>query len=338
MLYEIAPLDLSTSLARNRIQHLSPPTARFRPANHRPRGLRTRRRLQHAGVIRTETYGYDALSRLTSVNYGDGETQTYAFDAMGNRTQKADSVSGTENYTFNNANMLLSRGSNSYTNDDNGNPLTGGGRTNTWDAQNRLTQCVYNSTTTTFTYGADGLRRSSAAGGTTTNFVLDGDNVLRETQSGSSVATYFHGPRGPESRRDGSNIYRWYVYDGLGSVLAEVDASGTVTATRKYDVYGAVRGSTGTGTSKHKFVGALGHPSDDGTGLIYMRNRYYDPTSGLFQSEDPQRDGANWFSYCVGNPVSLRDRNGCSPESEYIAYLFEQAAIRCLQQSGVILV
>ena len=55
------------------------------------------------GLIRAETYGYDALSRLTSVNYGDGQTQTYAFDAMGNRTQKVDSVSGTENYTYNNA-------------------------------------------------------------------------------------------------------------------------------------------------------------------------------------------------------------------------------------------
>jgi hypothetical protein len=32
---------------------------------------------------RTEQYGYDELSRLTSVNYGDGETQGYTFDPMG---------------------------------------------------------------------------------------------------------------------------------------------------------------------------------------------------------------------------------------------------------------
>jgi hypothetical protein len=48
--------------------------------------------------------------------------------------------------------------------DANGNTLTGGGRTNTWDGQNRLTQCVYNSTTTTHTYGADGLRRGAKRG------------------------------------------------------------------------------------------------------------------------------------------------------------------------------
>ncbi len=71
------------------------------------------------GPLRTETYGYDELSRLTSVNYGDGQAQTYSFDAMGNRMQKADSLHGTENYTYNAANMLLTRGANAYTNDIN---------------------------------------------------------------------------------------------------------------------------------------------------------------------------------------------------------------------------
>ncbi len=267
----------------------------------------------NAGLIRTEEYGYDALNRLTSVNYGDGQTQSYSFDAMGNRSQKVDSISGTENYTYNNANMLLTRGANSYTNDSNGNTLTGGGRTNTWDGQNRLTQCVYSGTTTTFTYGSDRLRRSTASGGTTTTFVLDEGNMLRELQGGSAVATYLHGPRGPECRRDGSNVYRWYVYGGLGSILAEVDASGNVTATRKYDVFGAVRGSTGTGVSNHKFVGSLGHPSEDSTGLIYMRARYCDPTSGRFVSEDPILDGKNWYAYANQNPVNVTDYSGYAP-------------------------
>ena len=86
-------------------------------------------------------YGYDELSRLTSVNYGDGQSQTYAFDAMGNRTAKTDSLSGSESYGYNAANMLLSRGGNAYSNDANGNTLSGGGRTNTWDSQNRLVPC-----------------------------------------------------------------------------------------------------------------------------------------------------------------------------------------------------
>ncbi|MDE2207334.1 MAG: hypothetical protein KGK12_11920, partial [Armatimonadetes bacterium] len=69
------------------------------------------------GSSRTETYGYDNINRLTSVNYGDGETQGYTFDAMGNRLQKTDSATGNEGYTYNAANMLLTRGTGSYTND-----------------------------------------------------------------------------------------------------------------------------------------------------------------------------------------------------------------------------
>jgi len=77
------------------------------------------------------------------------------------------------------------------------------------------------------------------------------------------------------SRTNG--VTRWYLYDGLGSTIAEVDDEGTITATRKYDVYGAVIDSTDSSDSEHKFCGSLGHTTDDNTDLIYMRARYYDP-------------------------------------------------------------
>lgn len=64
------------------------------------------------------------------------------------------------------------------------------------------------------------------------------------------------------------------------------------------------------GISKHKFVGKLGHVSEDETGLIYMRARYMDPVLGKFVSEDPAGDGVNWFTYCYNNPVNLLDENG----------------------------
>jgi RHS repeat-associated protein len=106
------------------------------------------------------------------------------------------------------------------------------------------------------------------------------------------------------------NTIRWYVYDGLGSVLADVDPNGNVTASRKYDVYGGVRSSTGTSTSKHKFVGKLGHPSDDESSLIYMQARYMDPQTGRFISLDPAEYGRNWFAYAHSNPVCRVDATG----------------------------
>jgi len=267
----------------------------------------------NSGPIRTEEYGYDALNRLTGVDYGDGTTQGYTFDPMGNRLSKTEN-STTESYSYNNANMLLARGGNSYTNDANGNTLTGGGRTNTWDGENRLTQCVTGTDTSSFVYGSDGLRRQATVNSATTDFVLDGQSVVRERQGSSNVATHLQGARGPEYRRnDSTGVVRWYLYDGLGSVLGEVDDSGNITASRKYDVYGGVRASIGTSTSNHKFVGSLGHPSEDGTGLIYMRARWMDPSAGRFVSEDPQGDGPNWYAYATNSPTNKVDASGRIP-------------------------
>lgn len=93
---------------------------------------------------------------------------------MGSRLTKTDNVAGNDSYTYNAANMLLARNGGAYSNDANGNTLSGGGRTNTWDGQNRLKQCVYNGTTTTHTYGVHGLRRRTIQGGNTTGHVLEG--------------------------------------------------------------------------------------------------------------------------------------------------------------------
>ena len=289
---------------------------------------------------RSESYAYDDLNRLSTVDYGDGETQSYGFDAMGNRRSKSDTVGSTTTTTastFDAANRLLTTAQNggsasAVTSDADGNTLTDtGGRSMTWDSQNRMTSCSKGGVTSTYTYGADGLRRSSTVSGVTTYYVYDGQTMIREmktnAQTGAlfNTATYLQGPRGSEYRRDdtpagqeydaqGRQVSHalWYVYDGLGSVVGEVDASGNLTSSPKYDVYGAVRGNGGTASSRQGFVGELGHVSDSETGLVYMRARYYDPQQGRFSSEDSKRDGENWFSYCDGDPINGTDYSGHS--------------------------
>jgi len=262
----------------------------------------------------------------------------YTFDAMGNRLQRQDSAVGTTNYAYNAANMLLSTGgagASGFQNDADGNTLSGNGRTNAWDSQNRLVSCIINGNTTAYRYGADGLRRQATKNGASTDYAYDGTMLVREGHAtGGSLtpstvtATYLIGARGPEYRRDDTQTEidsqgrtvtkaRWYVFDGLGSVVGEVDASGNLTSSPKYDVYGAVRANGGTASSKQGFVGSLGHASDD-TGLVYMQARYYDPATGRFASEDTGRQGTNWFVYCNDNPVNLVDPNGCFPALDVV--------------------
>ena len=134
------------------------------------------------------------------MNYGDGQTQSYGFDPMGNRLTKSDTAGSTTTstaYAYDAANRLTSTALNgasasAVTSDADGNTLTdSSGRTNTWDSQNRLTSCTVNGTTSSFTYGADGLRRSSTVNGVTTDYAYDGQTLVTITpaQASSSTAT-----------------------------------------------------------------------------------------------------------------------------------------------------
>ena len=49
---------------------------------------------------------------------------------------------------------------------------------------------------------------------------------------------------------------------------------------------------------------------DKATQLVYFAQRYYDPEVGRFITEDPARDGDNWFVYCRNNPLKYVDPTG----------------------------
>jgi YD repeat-containing protein len=254
--------------------------------------------------MRLLLFSLQNYSRLTSVSYGDGESQAYAFDTMGNRTSKTDSGgTGTgATYTFDAANRLTSvtptgGATAAVTFDADGNTLTdASGRTYTWDSENRMTSCTYNGDTTTYTYGYDGLRRSSTKDSVTTNYVYDGTNLVAEMRPNASgtlvtVTSYLLGAQGIEAKIDETSqteayyelnpttgarlfdannnlivAYRgvtsWYVYDGHGNVVGAVNGvTGAFTANPTLDVYGVPR-ATGALATKQGYCGSLGHVTE----------------------------------------------------------------------------
>ena len=95
------------------------------------------------------------------------------------------------------------------------------------------------------------------------------------------------------------------------------NASGTswnVGNERSYDVWGGVRSGSATGGPKGRYCANLGHVQDDESGLIYLRARYYEPSTGRFISEDLAKDGGNWYSYASNCPISYVDPSGNSVE------------------------
>lgn len=113
-----------------------------------------------------------------------------------------------------------------------------------------------------------------------------------------------------------------YIHtDGLGSPIAETDASGNVTKRMRYEPYGAP--TTGT---YEQGPGYTGHVTDAATGLSYMQQRYYDPIAGRFLSVDPVTVDTvtgwnfNRYNYANNNPCKYVDPDGRYFETAWDAF------------------
>ena len=76
------------------------------------------------------------------------------------------------------------------------------------------------------------------------------------------------------------------------------------------------------------YFGYCGEYYDPELDMIYLRNRYYSPGIGRFITEDPARDGANWYAYCNNNPVMFVDPSG------EVAVIDDAAAVLVITAAG----
>ena len=167
---------------------------------------------------------------------------------------------------------------------------------------------------TTYTYTASGLRESrTTSDGVQTFYVWDGGNMVLEyvvTDPDNLVGEYrkfyIYGADGLAYRKDLDGSIYTYNTNYRGDVLSVMDAEQNIKAEYIYDAYGnLVESNIAAGFSDN--FGYRGEYHDPESGYIYLRNRYLDPKTGSFTTEDPIRDGLNWFSYCGGNPVRFTD-------------------------------
>ncbi|MBL8998758.1 MAG: RHS repeat-associated core domain-containing protein [Gemmatimonadetes bacterium] len=65
-------------------------------------------------------------------------------------------------------------------------------------------------------------------------------------------------------------------------------------------------------------MGSLILEQADASGLLYRRNRYYDPASGRFTQMDPigLAGGLNLYGFAGGDPVNFSDPFGLCPDPE----------------------
>lgn len=267
------------------------------------------------------TYTYDALDQLKTETRG-GLSTSYTYDAVGNRLTKAVDGAPTTSYDYDAANELNSAGGTTYAYDANGSRVSrtlGSDTTNyTFNSDNLLTDTSSTSTTTHYVYDGENQRIAAVESGTRTDFVLDttvGDEVVLQEATGSSTATYTYGA-GLISRETSSGI-RYLLADGLGSVRLETDASGAIVREHSYDAYGIEQGTSDLSGNRFRFTGQW----SDGTGLVFLRARFYDPETSTFLSVDPVPSAGSRYVYCGNNPLLRVDPSGMISWSSVCSFM-----------------
>jgi RHS repeat-associated protein len=275
----------------------------------------------------SETFHYDELNRLTETKL-DGITDTsFSYDITGNITSKSDV--GSYSYGANGAgpHAVTSAGSNSYTYDDAGNMLTGGGRTVSYNTFRKPVSMTKGGHTTSFEYGPDRSRYKR----------VDDDGSIEKTTIYVGNVEFINFSTGAsETKRyiqdvlviteNVSGVSKRYTHkDSLGSIDVITDGGGSVVAEMSFDAFGKRRNALSFSAlteaqfdalNNYTTRGFTGHEMLDEVGAVHMNGRVYDPHIGRFLSADPivqdesNVQNLNRYSYVLNNPLSLSDPSG----------------------------
>jgi RHS repeat-associated protein len=303
------------------------------------------------GLTRNWSYGYDGLDRLSSATV-DGSAEAYGYDIFGNRTSKANStntlayifdaahqlsqirtgstagpLTGAAVHDASGRMIKLCEGA-SITAAANDCTASGANASTLSMAYNALDQLLSanrtgtNPSNETYAYDDQGRRISKTSGGLQTNNLYNGDAIHSQwvsSPSNTPTAVMVHGAGidEPLMRLSGTTntpnaTARFYMTDGLGSVVGQLDENGTNPQSQRFDAWGSANNATNpSGVNTTPPYGFTGR-EPDGTGLIHYRARNYIPSLGIFTSRDPAGmvDAVSPYAYVRNRPTMLVDASG----------------------------
>jgi len=307
---------------------------------------------------RSTNYEYDGNGRITKLSRPDGSVETYQYDALGQLVEQTDlngdKVINSFTYTYDtaghiiktesenvaeetvqissatmeydDANRLVKFNGEDVVYDADGNmtygPLNGVMTHFTYDCRNRLVSAG----NTTYEYDAENNRIAVTANNVRTEYVVENNasqysQILSATTNGETTL-YIYGD-GLLSQVDEDGNYLYYHFNNIGSTTVVTGDDGKIVHAFTYGTYGELL-SGDTHGIMFLYNGRYGVVTDQ-NGLYYMRARYYNTDIKRFINQDvvegniTNSPSLNRYAYCQGNPVSLLDPFGLSPQISWSA-------------------
>ena len=125
----------------------------------------------------------------------------------------------------------------------------------------------------------------------------------------SVVYTTINGQIVHENR---GGVEAFYTPDTLGSTVALLSTTGSVTDTYTYQPYGEIVSHVGSSVTPFTFVGTFGYYLDILGSQIYVRARYLRQALTRWQTIDPLWPFEGAYNYCMANPIVKIDPIGAA--------------------------
>lgn len=269
-------------------------------------------------------YIYDELNRVIKADYSDGFFEGFSYDGAGNRLSKTTPQDKTL-YEYDDENRLRKAGNTTYIYDAAGNLIEKSSPARKavykYDFDNRLISYSDKSYQVVFEYDGNGNRIAKTVNGVRTEYINDlvapvSQVLLKKVQGnwwhGEKTIRYVYG--GSRISQSAEGKTHFYLYDSLGrNVSSLIDSSGRVLNSYDYNAFGGSLSEDARVPNVYRYCG---EQFDEETGLIFLRNRYYDPEMGRFISKDPHPGRLdrpatlNPYCYVCNNPVNFVDPLG----------------------------
>ncbi|MBI4022723.1 hypothetical protein HY375_00985, partial [Candidatus Berkelbacteria bacterium] len=264
----------------------------------------------------TTTLRRDALGQLTGGSFSSGKTIEYEYDAVGNRVSQV--IDGQRTmYSTNAANQYTRFGDWTLSYDELGrlNKKTNGSEEwrYEWSGAGQLIAIHGPNFEATYKYDPSGRLAARTENGQSTEYLIDPlglGTVFAEYQEGRLARRYAYGQdRLYASLEDSGGVEQLHG-NQVGSITFSTSPTNPEGTSYGYEPFGTV--ADPSAPRRFGFVGQFGVQTD-GSGLLYMRNRWYDPALGRFISPDPTGFAAgdtNLYRYVKNQPDRLVDPTG----------------------------